>query len=99
MTNESKRDKALEQIINAYAQHNGETPLVVKARAALAALPSQDEGELRRALEPFAKLLTAWEEDGDTPPIHPRQKYIEMNVPVAALRRAREALSRSPEKP
>ncbi len=43
---------------------------------------------LEGALRPFAKMLTDWEGDGDTPPLHPRGQC-EMNVSVAALHRAR----------
>jgi hypothetical protein len=44
---------------------------------------------MRKALEPFAKLLTNHEEDGDTLPINPDQKWLQLYVPLDALRNAR----------
>jgi hypothetical protein len=58
------------------------------------AIQNRDEyiAKLRAALKPFAKLLDEWEDDGDTPPIRPDQQWIEMNLRVSDLRRARSAL-------
>jgi len=47
--------------------------------------------ELRRALRPFAMLLDEWKADGDTPPLRPGQRSIEMNLSVVDLVRAKRA--------
>lgn len=49
---------------------------------------------LRAALWPFADMLKRWEEDADTPPIGD-SKHIEMNVSVADLRAAQQALEQN----
>jgi len=48
--------------------------------------------KLIQALRPFAKILDEWEADADTPVIRKGQQYLEINVAISDLRRARDIL-------